>query len=50
MPLDPKRVQKLVRELRKFLKKVPKRPSIEDIHDLRTNTRRFETNVGRVGP
>jgi CHAD domain-containing protein len=49
MPLDPKRVQKLVRELRKFLKKVPKRPSIEDIHDLRTNTRRFETNVEALG-
>jgi CHAD domain-containing protein len=49
MALDPKRVQKPVRKLRKFLKKVPKRPSIEDIYDLRTNSRRFETNVEALG-
>jgi CHAD domain-containing protein len=28
---------------------VPKWPSIEDTHDLRTNIRRFETNVEALG-
>ena len=49
MALDAKRVQKPVRKLRKFLKRIPKRPSSDAIHDLRTNTRRFETNVEALG-
>src|SRR5215813_4823412 len=42
MPLDPDRVRKPARELRKLLRRVPKQPTPELVHDLRTNTRRLE--------
>ncbi len=47
--LDRDRIDKPIRTLRKFLKKVPKRPGIEQIHDLRTSSRRFETEVDAFG-
>jgi CHAD domain-containing protein len=42
MALDVKRIAKTVRNLRKLVRKAPKRPTPENIHDLRTYTRRFE--------
>src|SRR6202022_1445934 len=45
MPIDTDRIQKSIRKLRKFLKRSPKRPSSSEIHDLRTNARRFEADV-----
>jgi len=45
MPLDVDRLQKPVRKLRKFMKKTPRRPTPDEVHDLRTNTRRVEASV-----
>jgi CHAD domain-containing protein len=45
MALDTDRLQKTVRELRKAVKKFPKNPPPEDVHDLRTRTRRLEANL-----
>src|SRR5258707_5072095 len=45
MPLDPQRIQKSVRKLRKLLNKAPKRPTPDQVHDLRTHTRRFEATA-----
>jgi CHAD domain-containing protein len=42
MPLDSEKMQKPVRKLRKLLKKNPKQPTPDQVHDLRTNTRRLE--------
>lgn len=42
MAFDLDSVQKDLRKLRKFLKKTPKHPTPEQIHRLRTRTRRFE--------
>lgn len=49
-PLDPKRVLKPARKLRKLLKKMPKQPAPEQVHDLRTNTRRVEAILAAVSP
>jgi len=46
---DIDRINKPIRILRIFLKKAPKRPGIEQIHDLRTSSRRFETEVDAFG-
>ncbi len=43
MALDRSRLQKPARKLRKLLKKMPKSPGVDDIHDFRTNSRRLET-------
>ncbi len=43
--LDPKRVHKPVKKLRNIVKQIPKQPSPEQVHDLRTNTRRPEAVV-----
>src|SRR5437588_8393340 len=43
MALDPKRIQKPARKLRKLLKKMPSTPAPEEIHGFRTNARRLET-------
>jgi CHAD domain-containing protein len=43
MPFDVERIQKNVRTLRKILKKAPKRMSPDEIHKLRTRTRRLES-------
>jgi CHAD domain-containing protein len=48
MALDTKRIEKTVRKLRKLVNKVPKRPTPDNIHDLRTYTRRFEALVAAL--
>jgi CHAD domain-containing protein len=45
MALDHDQIQKPIRKLRKLLKKLPKQPTPEQVHDLRTNTRRLEAVV-----
>lgn len=50
VPLNPKRVLKPARKLRKLLKRMPKQPAPEQVHDLRTNTRRFEAVLAAVSP
>jgi CHAD domain-containing protein len=49
MPIDAERIHKPVRRLRKVLKKLPSQPSSKTIHDLRTNSRRFETTLDALG-
>jgi CHAD domain-containing protein len=49
MPVDIDRIEKPVRKVRKFLKKSPKRPTPDEIHDLRTSTRRFEATIQAFG-
>ena len=46
MALSPKSVHKPFRKLEKLLKKFPDPPSPEDVHDVRTQTRRIEAIVG----
>ena len=46
MALDPKSVNKPLRELRKLLKNFPDPPDPGDVHDLRTHTRRIEAMTG----
>jgi CHAD domain-containing protein len=48
MAIDANRIQKPFRKLRKLLKKNPKRPTPDQIHDLRTNARRLETTIHAV--
>ena len=43
MPVDVDRIQKSVRKVRKFVKKAPTQPTPEQVHDLRTNTRKLES-------
>src|SRR5947207_1384162 len=45
MPLDADRLQKPVRKLRKFMKKMPRRPTPDEVHNLRTNTRHVEASM-----
>ena len=45
MQLDADRLQKPVRKVRKFIKKVPRRPTPDEVHDLRTNMRRVQASV-----
>jgi CHAD domain-containing protein len=42
MSLDPAKLQEPLRRLRKLLKKFPERPSPEQVHNLRTRSRRIE--------
>src|SRR5437879_4981288 len=49
MPLDVAQIQKPIRKLRKFLKKPPKQPTPDEIHDLRTNSRRLEAEFRAFG-
>lgn len=49
MSLDRERIHKPIQKLRKLLKKAPKRPTSEQIHDLRTSSRRFEAEVDAFG-
>ena len=42
MPLDSDRIRKTSRKLRKFVRKAPKRPGPEEVHQLRTHIRRLE--------
>ena len=48
MALDPDRIQKPLRRLRKLLKENPSQPTPEEIHDLRTNTRRLEATLNAL--
>jgi CHAD domain-containing protein len=48
MALDIKRIEKSMRKLRKLVRKAPKRPTPDNIHDLRTYTRRFEAAAGAL--
>ena len=50
MAFDIKRIEKSVRIIKKFVKKDPKRPGVDSIHDLRTNSRRLETALKALGP
>jgi CHAD domain-containing protein len=43
MALDATRIQKPLRKIRKLLRKMSPVPSVEEIHDFRTNSRRVET-------
>ena len=45
MMLDIGSIKKNVRKLRKLLKKAPRRPNPDEIHDLRTRIRRFEATL-----
>lgn len=45
MALDPKELKKPLSKLRKLIKKLPKQPTPEQVHDLRTNTRRVEASL-----
>jgi CHAD domain-containing protein len=42
MALDRNRLLKPARKLRKLVNKIDSKPSPDEVHDLRTNTRRFE--------
>lgn len=42
MPVDYERIHKPIRKLRKLVKKFPKNPSFDDVHDLRSNIRKLE--------
>jgi CHAD domain-containing protein len=46
MALDANSVHKPFRKLRRLLKNFPVSPSPEDVHDIRTHTRRIEAIVG----
>jgi CHAD domain-containing protein len=48
MALDAKQVHKPVRKLRKLLKKVPKQPDPQRVHQLRTNGRRLEAMLSSL--
>jgi len=43
MPVNVDRIQKSVRNVRKFVKKAPTQPTPEQVHDLRTNARKLES-------
>ena len=42
MPVDPKKLEKPLVKLRKLVRKVSKVPTQDEVHDIRTNTRRVE--------
>lgn len=42
MSVDYDRIHKPIRKLRKLLKRFPKNPSFDEVHDLRSNIRRIE--------
>lgn len=50
MALDFDRAQKPLRQLRKSLKTLPATPLPEDVHKLRTGSRRIETMVATLSP
>src|SRR5438034_10700268 len=49
MALDTDGTQKSVRQLRKLLKNLPRQPTPDEIHSLRTHTRRFESTLDALG-
>jgi CHAD domain-containing protein len=48
MPIDQDRIQKPIRKLRKFAKKLPNDPSPAEVHKLRTNARKIEAAFGAL--
>ena len=48
MKLQPKNVEKPFRRLRKQLSKFPSKPRPEEVHSLRTQTRRLEATMGAL--
>lgn len=42
MPLDPKKLEKPLIKLRKLVRRMSKVPTQDEVHDIRTNTRRVE--------
>src|SRR5947207_7814898 len=48
MGLDIKQVRKPIRKLRKLLKKMPKAASPDQVHALRTNSRRLEALISSL--
>jgi len=48
--LDANRIRKTVRKLRTFMKKAPKRATVEQVHRLRTDIRRLEAAFGTLSP
>ncbi|MGE5052758.1 MAG: CHAD domain-containing protein [Acidobacteriota bacterium] len=49
MALDFKKVQKPSRKLRKLLKKMSAEPTLEQVHDFRTNSRNMEATLQAFG-
>ena len=49
MPLDVNRLRKPFRKLRKDLKRLPKEPSPELVHEMRTSSRRIEAMLAALG-
>ena len=49
MALDFKRVQKSVRKIRKLLKKMSAKPTLDQVHDFRTNSRQMEATLESFG-
>jgi len=45
MALDPKKLNKPLKKLRKLVRKMPKEPTQGEVHDLRTNTRRAQATL-----
>jgi CHAD domain-containing protein len=45
MPLDPDQLEKPLRKLRKSIRKITNKPSPEEVHDIRTSTRRTEATL-----
>src|SRR5437762_5761367 len=43
MALNLGRIQKSLRKVKKFVKKAPSQPTPEQVHDLRTNSRKLES-------
>lgn len=43
MPLDARELHRRINKLRKSLKNFPKNPRVDEVHDLRTRTRRVES-------
>jgi CHAD domain-containing protein len=48
MGLDAEQVHKPVRKIRKLLKKLPKEPTPEQVHQLRTNSRRLQATLASL--
>jgi CHAD domain-containing protein len=48
MGLDTEQVHKPVRKIRKLLKKLPKDPTPEQVHQLRTNSRRLQATIASL--
>ena len=50
MSFDIERIRKSTREVARFLKKNPRRPSADAVHDFRTSIRKLETTFITLDP